>query len=259
MIYGVIFMYGLDLNKEIKYFSSSLRFFAEKEYHITRVCEVDVLLLVYEGVLRFTEDGVPYEIHPGQYHIQKQGSFQSGERPSDAPKYLYVHFMGEWTEGSGVLAKNGVFDYGALKADIEEMHRLSYGAAPYILRAAKLYEILAKLFKAGEADSVAAQMADFIEMNYQENVDLPMLCRQFSFSKNHIINLFKKEFGKTPIKYLNDVRLNRAEQLLTATSRPIEEVAYDCGYRNYSHFYRQFMDKNRVFPERFRQQKRLGK
>jgi transcriptional regulator GlxA family with amidase domain len=98
-----------------------------------------------------------------------------------------------------------------------------------------------------------------MEKNYQSSVDIPMLCREFSFSKNHIINLFKKEFGKTPIAYLNDVRLNHAQQLLTATSQPIEEIAYRCGYRNYSHFYRQFMEKNRTSPEKFRQQKRLGK
>lgn len=255
----VMLMYGLDLNKEIKYLSSSLRFFAEKEHHITRECGVDVLLLVYEGVLRFTEDGIPYEIHPGQYHIQKHNSFQAGERPSDAPKYLYVHFLGEWAEGSGVLAKNGVFDYGALKADMEEMHQLSYCDAPYILKAGKLYRILSKLYKAEETDSIAGQIADFIEKNFQSGVDIPMLCREFSFSKNHIINLFKKEFGKTPIAYLNDVRLNHAQQLLTATSQPIEEIAYRCGYRNYSHFYRQFLERNQISPEKFRQQKRLGK
>ena len=252
-------MYGLDLNKEIKYLSSSLRFFAEKEHHVTRLCAVDVLLLVYEGVLRFTEDGVPYEIHPGQYHIQKHNSFQAGEHPSDEPKYLFVHFLGEWTENSGTLAKDGEFDYGALKADMEEMHQLSFCDAPYVVKAAKLYAILAKLYKTKSADTPASQMAAFLEKNHQNNVDLDMLCRQFSFSKNHIINIFKKEFGKTPTAYLNDVRLNHAEQLLTATSASIEQIAYDCGYRNYSHFYRQFLDKNRVSPEKFRQQKRLGK
>jgi AraC-like DNA-binding protein len=259
MLYVVMFMCRLDLNKEIKYLSSSLRFFAEKEHHITRVCEADVLLLVYEGVLRFTEDGVPYEIYPGQYHIQKHNSYQTGELPSDGPKYLYVHFLGEWTEESGALAKNGMFDYDVLKADIEEMHQLSYCAAPYVVKAAKLYEILAKLYKSKNADTLASRMAAFLEKNHQNNVDLDMLCRRFSFSKNHIINIFKKEYGKTPIAYLADVRLNHAEQLLTATSVSIEQIAYDCGYRNYSHFYRQFLDKNRVSPEQFRQQRRLGK
>ena len=59
-------MYGIDLNKEIKYLFSSLRFFASKEHHVDRFCKDDVLLLVYDGVLRFSEDGVMYEIHPGE-------------------------------------------------------------------------------------------------------------------------------------------------------------------------------------------------
>ena len=51
-------MKGIDLNKQIIYLHSSLRFFDKKEHHINRFCEENVLLLVYEGVLRFSEDGI---------------------------------------------------------------------------------------------------------------------------------------------------------------------------------------------------------
>ena len=78
------------MNNDIQYLFASLRYFDEKEYHVDRVCSDDVLLLVFEGVLRFSEDGVGYEIHPGEYHIQKHNSIQKGDRPSDSPKYLYV-------------------------------------------------------------------------------------------------------------------------------------------------------------------------
>ena len=41
-------------------------------------------------------------------------------------------------------------------------------------------------------------------------------------------------------------------------SEPIENIAYSCGYQNYSHFYRQFVRKNNTSPESFRKQKRIG-
>ena len=72
-------MRGIDLDKPITFLYSSLRFFADNEYHVTRYCSDDVLLMVYEGILRFVEDGVSYELHPGEYHIQKGGSYQEGE------------------------------------------------------------------------------------------------------------------------------------------------------------------------------------
>lgn len=250
-------MYGIDLTKEIKYQSSSLRFFAEQEYHIDRFSKDDVLILVYDGVLRFYEDGVFYEIHPGEYHIQKHNSFQKGIVPSDAPKYLYVHFHAAWTENSP-LPKSGTFDYLSLKSDIEEMNALSYNNAPYIIKTAKFYDILIKLCQPNTVNTVALQIADFIKENYNHNINLDTLCKKFSFSKNHIINMFKKEFGQTPVTYLNNMRLNKAEQLLITTSESTESISLFCGYRHYSYFYRQFIRKNQTSPEKFRQKKRLG-
>ena len=250
-------MYGIDLNKNIIYNFASLRFFDKKEYHVNRVCKDDVLLLVYEGILRFREDGVFYEIHPGEYHIQKHGSEQEGVLPSESPKYLYVHFYADWTQDSH-LAKSGTFDYDYLKNEIEQMNRISYSDAPYILKANMFYTILSKLCKITSGNGIAEQISEFISNNYQENISIDMLCKRFAFSKNHIINVFRKSFDQTPIAYLNLVRLKRAEELLITTSEPIESISRNCGYQNYSHFYRQFVHKNDISPEEFRKQKRIG-
>jgi len=257
MLRMVMFMYGIDLNQEIQYHAASLRYFAPREHHVSRFCNDDVLLLVYEGVLRFSEDGISYEVHPGHYHIQKQNTFQEGKLPSDSPKYLFIHFLGQWTQ-DGALPKRGTFDYASLKPVMEELHYLAHKRAPYVLKAAKLYEILSHLQKAKPSKTVAAQIAKFIKENYHQGIDLNMLCDRFSFSKNNIIRLLKKEFGQTPIAYLNTVRLCKAEEQLITTSESIENIAYNCGYRNYSHFYRQFIGKNLLSPEAYRKRKRLG-
>jgi len=250
-------MYGIDLNQEIQYKFASLRFFDEKEYHVSRICRDDVLLLVYEGVLRFSEDGVFYELHPGEYHIQKHGSRQEGVLPSDSPKYLYVHFYAQWTQDS-ILAKSGTFDHNYLKNDMEQMNALSYSDAPYILKAAKFFSILSMLCKSRAGIGIAQKIAEFIQENYFRNISIDMLCKEFSFSQNHIINLFRHAFGQTPITYLNSLRIKKAEELLIATSDPIESISLRCGYPSYSHFYRQFLRKNGISPERFRKEKQIG-
>lgn len=250
-------MYGIDLNKGINYFSSSLRFFAPKEYHVDRFCKDDVLLLVYDGVLRFSEDGVMHEIHSGEYHIQRHDSVQKGVLPSDSPKYLYVHFYAEWEENS-ILPKSGGFDYVRLKPKMEELNYLCHNHFPYMIQASKFYEILSSLCTFPFVATTANRMAEYIHQNYRNPISIDMLCKEFSFSKNHIINIFKKDFGQTPISYLNSIRISRAEELLITTSDSIESISYDCGYRNYSHFYRQFIHKNRISPEEFRIRKRLG-
>ena len=58
-------MTGIDLNKPALYKHASFRFFEEKEHHTTRFCGDNVLLLVYKGILRFSEDGVKQEVCAG--------------------------------------------------------------------------------------------------------------------------------------------------------------------------------------------------
>ena len=250
-------MWGIDLNKPIEYINASLRFFREGEHHIARVCDCDVLVMVFEGILRFNENGTSCEVGPMEYYIQRKGAVHIGEQESDCPKYLYVHFYGAWSENSD-LPQRGTFDPAAMMEDMRQMHTLSYADAPYIVKAAKFYEILSKLCRPVTQDTIVTKMAAYIKENCGKSLTLDMLCEKFSFSKNHIINLFRKELGQTPIAYLNIARLQRAEQLLITTSKSIEQISSDCGYRTYSHFYRQFMRKNACSPEQFRQQKQLS-
>ena len=215
------------------------------------------MLLVYDGVLRFSEDDVPYEVHAGEYHIQKHNTFQRGDLPSSSPKYMFIHFTAQWSE-HGQLPKRGTFDLAGLKSDLEQMHTLYHTNAPYIVKTAKFYNILLKLCQKQLPDTPSLRIADYIEKNCEKELDLTALCKQFSYSKNHLINLFKKDFGQTPIAYLNHVRLCKAQQLLIMTSTPIEQICHNSGYRNYSHFYRQFVAKNGISPERFRKKKQAG-
>ncbi len=251
-------MNGINLNQPILYKFSSLRFFGENEHHVDRFCQDDVLLLVYDGILRFYEDGVPYEIHPGQYHIQKHNTLQAGPEASDSPKYLYVHFLAEWNADGTGLPRSGTFEYTKLKKDIDTLDTLAHRDAPYILQAGKFYDLLSQLYQVKSAETTVQSIADYIERELNRKITLDMLCEEFHFSKNHIINLFRKEFGKTPVAYMNHLRLQKAEYLIEVTSDTLESICEQCGFQNYSHFYKLFTRKNSLCPEQWREQKRLG-
>ena len=65
--------------------------------------------------------------------------------------------------------------------------------------------------------------------------------------------MFKAEYGMTPFEYLNDIKIKRGMYLLGATSRSIDAIARECGFNNYSHFYRLFIRKNGVSPYEWRE------
>jgi len=250
---------GINLNLPVTYLHSSLRYFYEGEHHVSRHCKDDVLLLVFEGVLRFSEDGVPYELHPCEYFIQKHGTVHGGELVSDSPRYLYVHFNAGWGEGDGVLSRRGTFDYALLKPMLEEMDAVGQGNEPYVVRTAKFYGILSALYRPNKTDRAVAAMAEYVKEHYRERITLEMLSEKFHFSKNHIINLFKKEFSLTPVAYINRLRLLNAERRMEVTSDSLETIAFLCGFQNYSHFYKRFLAKNRCSPEQWRRNIRMGR
>ena len=252
-------MVGIDLDSNIVYKNSSLRFFEKNECHVSRVCPHDVLLLVYEGILRFKEGNEEIELYPGQYYIQKRDIYQSGDSPSDSPKYLYVHFVGEWTDdGENLLSKSGSFDYATFAPLIQKMDRLAHESASYIERTATFFEILSLLKSSVETgDSAAALIRRFIEKHYLEGISLEDICREFHYSKNHVINIFRTEYGITPFEYINDVRIRRAMYLLEVTSKSIDEIALESGFNHYSHFYRLFVRKNGISPYDWRRRVRI--
>lgn len=248
-------MRGINLNKPITFLHSSLRFFSENEHHITRFCKDDVLLMVFEGVLRFSEDGNCYEIHPGEYHIQKSNTFQKGEQASDAPKYLYVHFLSEWADDDAVLPFKGAFDYAKAKCFMEELDKLSHTESSLVQKTAVFFELLLLLQRKEKPANLANKIAEFICDENLSEISLEKICKEFHFSKNHIINIFKKEFGVTPIKYINDLKLKRAKYLLEVTSDTLESISLKSGFHDYSHFYKMFYQENGLSPSKWRNEK----
>lgn len=249
-------MHGIDLNKPILYKHSSLRFFAEHEWHIDRLCEDDVLLLVFDGVLRFSEDGVMRELGAGEYYIQRRGGLQKGERESDTPRYLYVHFHAEWGEGEGILPFCGAFDVAQLEPMMKKMDRLAHGDYTYTERNAVFTALLSQLFGSEKPRSTADEVAAFMETHLQEPLSLERLGAEFHFSKNHLINLFKRAFGVTPTQYWNRLKLQKAKHLLEVTSDSAATIAEMCGFGDYSHFYRLFLRETGLSPIKWREQLR---
>ncbi len=245
-------MDGINLNKNIILKKSSLRYFGMGEHHCSRLSSDNVLLLVFKGVLRFTENGIPCELKQGEYYIQKAGLYQDGPYVSDCPCYLYAHIDCEWG-GEHVLCKRGRFDINEFMPFLEKLDRLSHSDAPYILKAEALYEIIEHLVKQTEVVSVASEIEKYIRQEYKREITLEELSKKFNFSKNHIINLFKSKYSMTPFTYLNYVRIKEAERLLVVTWESTEYIMRECGFNNYSHFFRLFKEKNGISPLRWRQ------
>ncbi len=92
----------------------------------------------------------------------------------------------------------------------------------------------------------------YIHTNYMNEMNIDDILQFCPLSRSHFHALFKNETGTTFIKYVNDVRCQKAGELLATTDEPILDIAFSCGYNNFSHFCHTFKDVYGYPPGQFR-------
>lgn len=73
-------------------------------------------------------------------------------------------------------------------------------------------------------------------------------------SKEHICRSFAKYLNTSPSKYITDLRMHYAANLLNNSNISIMEISFSCGYSSLSHFYHLFKKYYGVSPSTFREQ-----
>lgn len=112
----------------------------------------------------------------------------------------------------------------------------------------KRYADIALVEKPLGKESHAIQQArHYIEANYAKGISLNKLADFVGFSPYHFLRVFHAEVGMPPHAYLQDVRIRRAKQLITA-GHPLSDVAVGVGFNSQSHLTRRFKQAIGVTP-----------
>ena len=79
-------------------------------------------------------------------------------------------------------------------------------------------------------------------------LDVATLAKEVNLSTSRFSHLFQRETGRSPARYLHDVRLDRAFALLTDSTMSIKEVMAAVGLNDPSHFTRDFSEHHGLSP-----------
>ena len=121
------------------------------------------------------------------------------------------------------------------------------GDGYYFKCLALLYEIFAELQKKNyipDNQYKAIKPAiDYMNENFiKEKITVEFLARHCGISESYLKKLFIKKFGVPPVKYLIQLKINYACDLLRSKIYSISQVAELCGYNNVYFFSRQFKE-----------------
>lgn len=84
----------------------------------------------------------------------------------------------------------------------------------------------------------------YISENYHdEELTLNTVAHEVNVSPNHLSAMFSQKTGQTFVKYLTDVRMHRAKELLKCTSKRSNEICEEVGYRD-PHYFSHLFKKN---------------
>lgn len=220
-----------------------------------------------EGLLKYRDGSYPLMpksavmINCAEHHYYECAKNNSWE-------FLWLHFNGP--SALGYYEEYAKRDPGVISGEvcspIEQTIRsilsLLQSQSPNaeILVSNLIANILTTLLIAEEkASSSNSYMPDYlkdaiklIENRFTESLSLDLLSKTVGISKYHLARVFKEYMGITIKEYIILRRINYAKELLRYTDRTIEEIAYQCGFNQCSHFINMFKSYEDITPKRFR-------
>lgn len=93
-----------------------------------------------------------------------------------------------------------------------------------------------------------------IDNHFQEPLTLDGLSALAGISKYHFSREFKRYIGMTPNEYIIVARINYSKQLLKYSNQTIEEITFNCGFHNVSHFINLFKKHEKATPLKYRKE-----
>ncbi|MBU2525382.1 MAG: AraC family transcriptional regulator [Bacteroidetes bacterium] len=89
--------------------------------------------------------------------------------------------------------------------------------------------------------------------NVNSNLSVEELAFLSGMSVSSFKRYFQKHFEKSPAKWISEKRLEWASNLLNNTEKNINEIAFELGYENTSHFIQKFQSNFGATPKKYRE------
>jgi len=85
-----------------------------------------------------------------------------------------------------------------------------------------------------------AEIAYYVQRNINKYIKISDVTEALNISQAHLCRIMKRDFGKSFTEYVNDLKIERAKELLETTDLSVSEIATMLGFEDSNYFSRLF-------------------
>lgn len=235
----------------------------------TKSCHI--LHFVLSGRGNLTVDGREYTVGKDQlFYVPPDILTSYRPDPDDPWEYMWVEFYGSAAKfackkahlcaDSPVLTPN---DPGAVAEIFASLlnKNVSANTDTALASSALLFRLMAQLQEQNTADEVRElsrdrqkiqSVLDYIDENYcNPDTTLHTVAEQTFFNKSYLARVFRQTIGISPQKYIIELRLQRASEMLRHNNFSVSDIAAAVGYKSPYYFSLEFKKKFGVPPSQY--------
>ncbi|MFB9756696.1 AraC family transcriptional regulator [Paenibacillus hodogayensis] len=255
--------------------------------HFERRFDVYDVVFVKTGALYMTENGVPYEVKPGEVLVLEPGLLHYGHEASREETEMYwlhfVHSVPARIVDSGDIAWKTVLQAGTSRDVIPPQHVMilpKYASTDFQLfepllerlvrqqrmltleRSLEAHVLMLQLLAqlqyslcrqlAPQTRAISERAIHYLKQTMREPFRAKEMERELHFDYDYIARCFKKYTGMTPVKYVQHLRIEEAKSLLHRTDLPLAEIGERIGILDVNYLVRLFKEMTGTTPIRYR-------
>ena len=107
-------------------------------------------------------------------------------------------------------------------------------------------------YKYEVSDERIMKVLKYIRKNMDKVIKISDLSNRASLSNDHFIRLFKTTMNCTPIEYVNQKKIEKAQLMLLLKNGQVKDIAYGLSFENISYFNYLFKKLTRYTPRQYR-------
>lgn len=236
------------------------------------VKSIYLIHFILDGEGDFYVNNLHYHLKKGQgFLIEPDYQITYTADKKNPWTYIWVGFFGRNAKNIlrsiGLSQENPIFtchEGDRLKKYVFDMlkHNYSHQADTYRLQG-MLYLFLAALAESQKdkieppsGNAYVNHAISYIQNHYGMPVKIEEISDYVGINRSYLSALFRKYTGLSPIKYLQNFRITKAQYMLTVTEHTIESIALSCGYQSAEAFHKIFKQTTGISPKTYRDKKR---